>query len=68
MFNMCCDSLTGIFEKHKLLFSFQITIKLEQDQNLVTQEQVDFFIKVCVPYYCSDYFNLDILIFKEKSF
>ncbi|XP_064612357.1 LOW QUALITY PROTEIN: dynein axonemal heavy chain 10-like [Liolophura sinensis] len=36
---------TGIFEKHKLLFSFQITIKLEQDQSKVTQEELDFFIK-----------------------
>lgn len=36
---------TGIFEKHKLLFSFQITIKLEQDQSHVTQEELDFYIK-----------------------
>lgn len=36
----------GIFEKHKLLFSFQITIKLEQDRKNVTQEELDFFIKV----------------------
>ena len=38
--------LKGIFEKHKLLFSFQITIKLEQDKKNVTQEELDFFIKV----------------------
>ena len=38
---------TGIFEKHKLLFSFQITIKLEQDVGSVKQEELDFFIKVC---------------------
>lgn len=37
---------TGIFEKHKLLFSFQIAIKLEQDYGNVTQEEIDFFIKV----------------------
>ena len=37
--------MTGIFEKHKLLFSFQITIKLEQDRKNVTQEELDFFIK-----------------------
>ena len=37
---------TGIFEKHKLLFSFQITVKLEQDRKNVTQEELDFFIKV----------------------
>ena len=36
----------GIFEKHKLLFSFQITIKLEMDEGRVSQEELDFFIKV----------------------
>lgn len=36
---------TGIFEKHKLLFSFVITIKLEQDRSNVTQDELDFFIK-----------------------
>jgi len=36
----------GIFEKHKLLFSFQICVKLEQDAGRVSQEEVDFFIKV----------------------
>ncbi|XP_052801261.1 dynein axonemal heavy chain 10-like isoform X3 [Mya arenaria] len=36
---------TGIFEKHKLLFSFQICVKLEQDSNNVSQDEVDFFIK-----------------------
>ncbi|XP_060580911.1 dynein axonemal heavy chain 10-like isoform X1 [Ruditapes philippinarum] len=36
---------TGIFEKHKLLFSFQICIKLEQDLQHVQQDEVDFFIK-----------------------
>ena len=41
---------TGIFEKHKLLFSFQITIKLEQDVGSVKQEELDFFIKVCQKY------------------
>jgi len=37
---------TGIFEKHKLLFSFQITLKLEMDQGNIRQEELDFFIKV----------------------
>jgi hypothetical protein len=37
--------LTGIFEKHKLLYSFQMTMKLEQSHGLVTQEELDFFIK-----------------------
>ena len=35
----------GLFEKHKLLFSFQMTIKLEQDQDRITQEELDFFYK-----------------------
>ncbi len=42
VYNYGCS---GIFERHKLLFSFQITIKLEQDRKNVTQEELDFFIK-----------------------
>lgn len=37
---------TGIFEKHKLLFSFEITIKLQMDQGMLSQGELDFFIKV----------------------
>lgn len=37
---------TGIFEKHKLLFSLQMTIKIEMDQGHLTDEELDFFIKV----------------------
>ncbi|KAL3856163.1 hypothetical protein ACJMK2_010948 [Sinanodonta woodiana] len=36
---------TGIFEQHKLLFSFQITVKIEQDLTHISQEEIDFFIK-----------------------
>ncbi|KAG8306674.1 Dynein heavy chain 10, axonemal [Homalodisca vitripennis] len=36
---------TGIFEKHKLLYSFQMTMKLEQSEGRVTQQQLEFFIK-----------------------
>ncbi|GAB1598225.1 dynein axonemal heavy chain 10 isoform X2 [Argonauta hians] len=36
---------TGIFEKHKLLFAFQITLKLEQDQARVNQDELGFFLK-----------------------
>ncbi|CAH1993535.1 unnamed protein product [Acanthoscelides obtectus] len=36
---------TGIFEKHKLLFSFQMTVKLEQNMGRVSQLELDFFIK-----------------------
>ncbi|XP_068620608.1 LOW QUALITY PROTEIN: dynein axonemal heavy chain 10 [Battus philenor] len=36
---------TGIFERHKLLYSFQMNIKLEQNEGNVSQQQLDFFIK-----------------------
>ncbi|XP_076621651.1 dynein heavy chain at 89D [Colletes latitarsis] len=36
---------TGIFERHKLLFSFQICTRLQQSLNRVLQPQLDFFIK-----------------------
>ncbi|KPJ14719.1 Dynein heavy chain 10, axonemal [Papilio machaon] len=36
---------TGIFERHKLLYSFQMNIKLEQNEGNVSQAQLDFFIK-----------------------
>ncbi|XP_020287480.1 dynein heavy chain 10, axonemal isoform X2 [Pseudomyrmex gracilis] len=36
---------TGIFERHKLLFSLQICMKIEQSVGNVTQEQLEFFIK-----------------------
>lgn len=42
IYNYGCS---GIFEKHKLLFSFQITTKLEMDRNNLVQEELDFFIK-----------------------
>ncbi|XP_062558011.1 dynein axonemal heavy chain 10 isoform X2 [Armigeres subalbatus] len=35
----------GFFEKHKLLFSFQMTVKLEQSEEHLSQAEVDFFIK-----------------------
>lgn len=55
IYEVCCENIVlsyaGIFEKHKLLFSFQITIKLEQDQSHVTQEELDFYIKVQIPFF-----------------
>ena len=36
---------TGIFERHKLLFSFQICTRIEKDLGRVTQGELDFFIK-----------------------
>jgi dynein heavy chain len=35
----------GIFEKHKLLFSFEMTAKLQKHENKITQKEFDFFIK-----------------------
>lgn len=55
IYEVSCENIVlsyaGIFEKHKLLFSFQITIKLEQDQSHVTQEELDFYIKVQIPFF-----------------
>ncbi|XP_071826175.1 dynein axonemal heavy chain 10-like isoform X2 [Apostichopus japonicus] len=42
VYNYAC---TGLFEKHKLLFSFQMTIKLEQSEGNLPQDELDFFIK-----------------------
>ncbi|KAB0803715.1 hypothetical protein PPYR_00685 [Photinus pyralis] len=39
---------TGMFEKHKLLFSFQMTSKLELSHGNITQPELEFFIKGCV--------------------
>ncbi|KAM9858629.1 dynein axonemal heavy chain 10 [Aulostomus maculatus] len=36
---------TGLFERHKLLFSFNMTIKLEQAEGRAPQEELEFFIK-----------------------
>lgn len=36
---------TGIFEKHKLLFSFQMAVKLEESEGNLIQKQLEFFIK-----------------------
>lgn len=36
---------TGMFEKHKLLFSFQMTAKLQLNAGILKQTELDFFIK-----------------------
>ncbi|CAD7085089.1 unnamed protein product [Hermetia illucens] len=36
---------SGIFEKHKLLYSFQMTTKLQQSDKKLSQLELDFFIK-----------------------
>lgn len=35
----------GLFERHKLLFSFNMTIKIEQAEGRAPQEELEFFIK-----------------------
>lgn len=36
---------TGTFERHKLLYSLQICVKIEQSVGNVSQKQLDFFVK-----------------------
>ncbi|NXC37428.1 DYH10 protein, partial [Campylorhamphus procurvoides] len=36
---------TGLFEKHKLLFSFNMTVKIEQADGRIPQEEFEFFLK-----------------------
>uniref|UniRef100_A0A3B4UD57 Dynein axonemal heavy chain 10 n=1 Tax=Seriola dumerili TaxID=41447 RepID=A0A3B4UD57_SERDU len=36
---------TGLFERHKLLFSFNMAIKIEQAEGRAPQEELEFFIK-----------------------
>nr|XP_057927697.1 dynein axonemal heavy chain 10-like isoform X1 [Doryrhamphus excisus] len=44
-YNVYNYGCTGLFEKHKLLFSFNMTIKIEQAEDCVPQEEFEFFIK-----------------------
>ncbi|XP_071619148.1 dynein axonemal heavy chain 10 isoform X2 [Heliangelus exortis] len=44
-FNTYNYGCTGLFEKHKLLFSFNMTIKIEQIDGRVPQEELEFFLK-----------------------
>ncbi|XP_051514176.1 dynein axonemal heavy chain 10 [Myxocyprinus asiaticus] len=36
---------TGLFERHKLLFSFNLTIKIEQAEGRAPQNELEFFLK-----------------------
>lgn len=45
---------TGIFEKHKLLYSFQMTVTLQQSQAKISQQDLNFFIKGSVSLEKSD--------------
>ena len=42
VYNFTC---LGLFEKHKLMLSFQMTIKIEDGEGAVNREQLDFFLK-----------------------
>ncbi|XP_021268215.1 dynein heavy chain 10, axonemal isoform X2 [Numida meleagris] len=44
-FNTYNYGCTGLFEKHKLLFSFNMTVKIEQAEDRVPHEELDFFLK-----------------------
>ncbi|XP_006149290.1 dynein heavy chain 10, axonemal [Tupaia chinensis] len=44
-FNIYNYGCTGLFERHKLLFSFNMTIKIEQAEGRSPQEELDFFLK-----------------------
>ncbi|KAK4813186.1 hypothetical protein QYF61_014017 [Mycteria americana] len=44
-FNTYNYGCTGLFEKHKLLFSFNMTVKIEQADGRVPQEELEFFLK-----------------------
>ncbi|XP_077600352.1 dynein axonemal heavy chain 10-like [Stigmatopora nigra] len=44
-YNVYNYGCTGLFEKHKLLFSFNMTVKVEQAEDRVPQEELEFFIK-----------------------
>ena len=42
IYNYAC---TGLFEKHKLLYSFQMCTKIQKDKQTLTQLEIDFFLK-----------------------
>ncbi|GAB0196984.1 dynein axonemal heavy chain 10 [Grus japonensis] len=44
-FNTYNYGCTGLFEKHKLLFSFNMTVRIEQADGRVPQEELEFFLK-----------------------
>ena len=42
VYNYAC---TGLFETHKLLFSFQMTIKIQESDGTLNREELNFFVK-----------------------
>ena len=37
---------TGLFEQHKLLFSFSMTVKIQEVEESLNRDELDFFMKV----------------------
>ena len=44
-YQIYCYGTTGMFEKHKLLFSFLITLQIELDHQTINYQQIEFFLK-----------------------
>ena len=42
VYNFTC---LGLFERHKLMLSFQMTIKIQEGEGRLNREQLDFFLK-----------------------
>ena len=42
VYNFTC---LGLFERHKLMLSFQLTIKIQEGEDALNREQLDFFLK-----------------------
>lgn len=40
-----CLYILGLFEVHKLLFSFQMTIRIQEVESGLNRDELDFFIK-----------------------
>ena len=45
----CVILYSGLFEVHKLLFSFAMTTKIQEVESSLNHEELDFFIKVWYP-------------------
>ncbi|XP_076363131.1 dynein heavy chain at 89D isoform X2 [Tachypleus tridentatus] len=43
--NVYSYGCTGIFERHKLLFSFQIAVRLAQNEGIISDDEFNFFLK-----------------------
>ncbi|UYV65972.1 DNAH10 [Cordylochernes scorpioides] len=44
-FSVYVYGCTGIFEKHKLLFAFQLSLRLAQHEETIRQSELEFFLK-----------------------